>query len=514
MVDPPQPPFYTGSGATGPYQYPMSPEPPIIPATPTDPQGRPLALWWKRVVAYLIDSIILGIPLGIIGIIIIGNVQQTCTVTIGSLSSPSSCTPTLPIARLVVFSLISLVISLAYFATLDGSPRGQTLGKMVLNIATRDASSGLAIGPTRAALRMFIMDILGIPFLLLIPWLLDVLWPLWDPRRQCWHDKAVGSVVVDVAGTPPAGSLLAFTSAFGSGAPTGPTGPTGPTDMGARLRKEAPRLAVALVTLVVAIVVMVILVGKAEHTTTTPAQRTIVSMPHVILPTTPTSLPGSSTTLSTSRPRLGNSLSDNFAASRILSPSEWVTRSSMMSSMAAIGNEVLVGPALGFSSAGMTMAGASGPQQFTGVQSVKVFAPPLTVTARVTSNVSSGNPFGLFLINQQMTQYIDIGGNLNPANGAYGIRLDTQDGPSGYLGSDVLVATPRVGTTYVLSIAMDSAGTADARVEDISGNLLGSATGIAVGPGPFYVVLAQWEGTPVTEGPNQATWTSLDVRHG
>ena len=36
-------------------------------------------------------------------------------------------------------------------------------------------------------------------WLLLIPGLLDVLWPLWDGRRQTWHDKVVGSVVVDSA---------------------------------------------------------------------------------------------------------------------------------------------------------------------------------------------------------------------------------------------------------------------------------------------------------------------------
>ena len=36
-------------------------------------------------------------------------------------------------------------------------------------------------------------------WLLLIPGLLDVLSPLWDGRRQTWHDKAVNSVVVDKA---------------------------------------------------------------------------------------------------------------------------------------------------------------------------------------------------------------------------------------------------------------------------------------------------------------------------
>jgi len=510
MVNPPQPPFDTGSDPAGPYQYPLGPQLPFAPRGPVDAQQSYLAPWWKRVVAYLIDSIILGIPLGIIGIVVLGGVHQTCVVQIGSLQNTLSsnvCTPTVPVVRLGVFSLITLVASLAYFGTLDGSARGQTLGKMALNIATRDAATGFAIGPPRATLRMFIMDILGIPFLLFIPLLLDVLWPLWDPRRQCWHDKAVGSVVVDLAGSPPVGTSPALTSAVGSSA----SGKA--ADMSARLLRDLPRLIVALATLAVAIVVMVILVGKAEHIATQPAQQTIVSMPHAIVPTAPALSPGSEATLPANKPRLGRSLSDNFAASKSLAPSEWITSSSMLSSMAAVGNEMLVGPALGFTSAGMTMEGVSGPEQFAGIQSVKLFAPPFTVVGRVIGNISSGNPFGLFLINQEMTQYIDVAGNLNPANGVYGIRLDTEHGPAGYLGSDVLVAAPHVGTPYVLSIEVDSAGIADAKVEDSAGHVLGSAAGISVGRGPFYVVLAQWEGTPVTEGPNQATWTSLDLHH-
>jgi uncharacterized RDD family membrane protein YckC len=31
-----------------------------------------------------------------------------------------------------------------------------------------------------------------------LPGLIDVLFPLWDPKRQTLHDKAVGSVVVKV----------------------------------------------------------------------------------------------------------------------------------------------------------------------------------------------------------------------------------------------------------------------------------------------------------------------------
>jgi hypothetical protein len=35
-------------------------------------------------------------------------------------------------------------------------------------------------------------------FACVLPLLLDYLSPLWDQRRQAWHDKVVRSVVVDV----------------------------------------------------------------------------------------------------------------------------------------------------------------------------------------------------------------------------------------------------------------------------------------------------------------------------
>lgn len=34
-------------------------------------------------------------------------------------------------------------------------------------------------------------------WLLLVPGLLDVLWPLWDGKRQTLHDKIAGTVVVE-----------------------------------------------------------------------------------------------------------------------------------------------------------------------------------------------------------------------------------------------------------------------------------------------------------------------------
>lgn len=142
---------------------------------PTDPQGRPLAQWWKRVVAFIIDVIIVNIASTIIYLVVGGNAQ-------------------------IAAILISLIITFAYFTALNGSPRGQTVGKMALGIAVRDMDSGSSIGPVRAFSRALAEYVLFALFIL--PWLVDVLWPLWDPQRQAWHDKAVRSLVVDLSWAP------------------------------------------------------------------------------------------------------------------------------------------------------------------------------------------------------------------------------------------------------------------------------------------------------------------------
>lgn len=177
---PPPPPPYPYPGQESPPRYTPPPYPPYAspsyPSTtrpgPVDVQGRPLALWWKRVVAFLIDAVIVYAASVIIELAF-GNNAEAAAILIG------------------------LVIHFAYFSALNGSPRGQTVGKMALRISVRDMDSGGSIGPLRAFARAVVEYIFLILFI--VPWILDVLWPLWDPQRQAWHDKAVRSVVVDLS---------------------------------------------------------------------------------------------------------------------------------------------------------------------------------------------------------------------------------------------------------------------------------------------------------------------------
>ena len=68
--------------------------------------------------------------------------------------------------------------------------------KMAMRIQVRDIDTGGPIGVGRGFCRQLMIYLFT--FACVIPLLLDYLSPLWDQRRQAWHDKVVRSVVVDV----------------------------------------------------------------------------------------------------------------------------------------------------------------------------------------------------------------------------------------------------------------------------------------------------------------------------
>lgn len=150
-----------------------------------------MAAWWQRLVAIIIDGLILNIPKGIIADIVVGSNGLYSTHHIR--------------AALIVIDIIWIFVDLAYFALLNGSPNGQTLGQMIFGIAVRDENTGGSIGPQRAGLRILVLIpgiVVGwIPFLALIAGLYTIvagLSPLWDSRRKGFHDKVEHTDVVKV----------------------------------------------------------------------------------------------------------------------------------------------------------------------------------------------------------------------------------------------------------------------------------------------------------------------------
>lgn len=144
--------------------YPAPPETPMAGASARGPRAN----FGQRLVAVIID----GILVGIVGIIL----QFALHNSIGS--------------------VVSLVIGIAYYGWLEGSPSGQTIGKRVMGIRVYDLRQGGPIGHGRAIGRYFAR------WLSAIPCLLGYFWMLWDKENQTWHDKLVGSVVVPVSAYP------------------------------------------------------------------------------------------------------------------------------------------------------------------------------------------------------------------------------------------------------------------------------------------------------------------------
>lgn len=67
--------------------------------------------------------------------------------------------------------------------------KGWTPGKRLLHMRVADADHGGPIGWPRALLRRLAFLVSAVPFYI------GLLWPIWDSRRQTFHDKIARSVV-------------------------------------------------------------------------------------------------------------------------------------------------------------------------------------------------------------------------------------------------------------------------------------------------------------------------------
>ncbi|MDQ6879918.1 MAG: RDD family protein [Candidatus Dormibacteraeota bacterium] len=174
---PPPPEGYTPSPPTGlppppPGGYPIAPPPgyPAYPAQGYGPQVR-YAGFWIRVVAYIIDAIILGIVEAIIDLLLRVN-----------LGDPTS-------ASYRAANGIGLILSLAYFAGL-WTYLGGSLGQRVFGLRVVDVNTGQPLTLGKAVIRW-----LGLVLSFLVCFI-GVIWVAFDSRKQGWMDKIAGTLVV------------------------------------------------------------------------------------------------------------------------------------------------------------------------------------------------------------------------------------------------------------------------------------------------------------------------------
>ena len=160
------------------------------------PDGPPLAPYGLRVGGWLIDWLILlavCIPLSAVthsfhySHVVINAPSGSSTSTNFS-SNNTSFNWGLPGA------LLSPLIVVVYGTLMCGSKRAQTLGMMAMGTKAVKLSTGEPIGYAVALGRALFEELLAA--LLFLPWVLDMLFPIWDRKNQTLHDKVSGTIVV------------------------------------------------------------------------------------------------------------------------------------------------------------------------------------------------------------------------------------------------------------------------------------------------------------------------------
>lgn len=132
----------------------------------------PLASWGERVGATLLDAVIWLAPSLIVASILVAISESLGT-----------------------FAGLFMLAFFLYFQYLNGAS-GQSPGKALTGLrVVKAAAPNETIGGAMGVVRYVISVVISV-FTCGIGGLLDVLWPLWDPRRQTLHDKAVGAIVL------------------------------------------------------------------------------------------------------------------------------------------------------------------------------------------------------------------------------------------------------------------------------------------------------------------------------
>jgi uncharacterized RDD family membrane protein YckC len=149
----------------------------------------PYAGWGTRLGGWLIDAVILFVVQAILG----RAFRHVNSLTLHMTSTRNG------VVHHTTFSFIALglttLVALVYTTVLCGNSRGQTVGMIAVGVRVVRDDSRDALGYGRALGRSVVEQVFRYT---VVVWLLDMLFPLWDKKRQTLHDKIVNSVVIRV----------------------------------------------------------------------------------------------------------------------------------------------------------------------------------------------------------------------------------------------------------------------------------------------------------------------------
>lgn len=198
----------------------------VAPSRPTTPDGEPLAGWWWRVLAYVIDSVIVGFVTGIAGIPAQIRMQQDLEPVLERFSRQIEQNPETPpdfgaffadyvdVLQQHAFWLLapSAILTVLYWVFFLRW-KGGTPGKLMLGMRVRLREHQGRLPWSSIAARMLVQFGVTWTFFILafttgsaawfvlaivvaVIMLVDPLWATWDSKRQTLHDKLAGTNVV------------------------------------------------------------------------------------------------------------------------------------------------------------------------------------------------------------------------------------------------------------------------------------------------------------------------------
>ncbi len=193
---------YPEPAPPGPYAHqggynppPMGHHPPAAGAYPAmyhGPHTAELASYGQRVGAYLIDQVIvLVLALATAGVMLLSafGLWELVDPPAGGHDPPGGF-----IVMIILTYPLTFAVALSYRWLTHGKS-GKTLGKRAVGIRLVSESTGASVGLGPSAGRELVMLALNIVSCG-VGNLLDLLWPLWDEKRQTLHDKAISSRVI------------------------------------------------------------------------------------------------------------------------------------------------------------------------------------------------------------------------------------------------------------------------------------------------------------------------------
>lgn len=146
----------------------------------------PLATYWQRMGGLFFDLVVVGVLATLIAVaagVHTGVVATRHGAHLG--------------ARVSERLGIELAVFVVYAAISWASPRAQTLGMWICRIQVVDAGTGRAPGRAKGIVRAFAFTlVIGFSELVIVPVVVDLVWPLWDRRNQTLHDKVAQTVVI------------------------------------------------------------------------------------------------------------------------------------------------------------------------------------------------------------------------------------------------------------------------------------------------------------------------------